>query len=286
LVITAREIAFNQRAPHWVDVAQLRGVLTGQSSASATPTLQAAVALYQGEFLAGFSVRHVPVFEAWVGLLNYLTDRCLLLILDNFEHLPGGVAFLLTLLQRTQAVQVLVTARRILDLQAEIVWSLEGLATPTPAALLTLPPADALRYDSVALFPHYFTAEAAAAIARATNATLLALVDHSLRRTVSGRFDLHELVRHYAAAQFNLDPHAVTQWRYRHARYYANLSEPDSAEVFRSPAKLQWVQQELPNLRLAWLWAIAQQELWPLTQIGQGLLSISPCLDRSRRAGI
>jgi predicted ATPase/DNA-binding SARP family transcriptional activator len=66
LVITPRDIAFQQQAPHWVDVVQLREALTSQPDAIATPTLQAALALYQGEFLAGFHVRKVPVFEAWV----------------------------------------------------------------------------------------------------------------------------------------------------------------------------------------------------------------------------
>ncbi|MCE7988723.1 MAG: hypothetical protein DYG89_46810 [Caldilinea sp. CFX5] len=66
LMISTKDIAFNQQAPFWVDVAQVCGVLTSQPDAIATPALQAALDLYQGEFLAGFSVRNAPVFEAWV----------------------------------------------------------------------------------------------------------------------------------------------------------------------------------------------------------------------------
>lgn len=66
LLITTQSIAFNQQAPYWLDVEVLRTTLTRQMAAVATPALQAALQLYQGEFLAGFTVRNAPVFEAWV----------------------------------------------------------------------------------------------------------------------------------------------------------------------------------------------------------------------------
>ncbi|MCB0085553.1 MAG: AAA family ATPase, partial [Caldilineaceae bacterium] len=61
---------------------------------------------------------------------HYLQYRRLLLILDNFEELVDGCTFLLDLLRQCVGVKLLLTSRRLLDLQAEIVWPVEGLAVP------------------------------------------------------------------------------------------------------------------------------------------------------------
>ncbi|MCE7988722.1 MAG: hypothetical protein DYG89_46805 [Caldilinea sp. CFX5] len=66
LSINIRTISFNWQAPGWLDVAQLRAALTPHPATVTTPILQAALDLYRGEFLAGFTVRNAPVFEAWV----------------------------------------------------------------------------------------------------------------------------------------------------------------------------------------------------------------------------
>lgn len=66
LLVTAQSIGFNCQAPYWLDVDELRATLSADLSAVTTERLQAAVELYQGEFLAGFYVRNVPVFEEWV----------------------------------------------------------------------------------------------------------------------------------------------------------------------------------------------------------------------------
>lgn len=66
LLITPQTIAFNQQAPYWLDVAFLRATLAARTDTVATSALQDALRLYQGEFLAGFTVRNTPVFEAWL----------------------------------------------------------------------------------------------------------------------------------------------------------------------------------------------------------------------------
>ncbi len=56
-------------------------------------------------------------------LLDFLQDKSLLLILDNFEHLTApGRHLLLTLLNNTDAVKIIVTSRERLNLAAE--WTL------------------------------------------------------------------------------------------------------------------------------------------------------------------
>ncbi|MFZ4662928.1 MAG: AfsR/SARP family transcriptional regulator [Caldilineaceae bacterium] len=66
LIITPQTIAWQRQAPYWLDVEQLRTTLTARPETITTLALQANLDLYQGEFLAGFMVRNVPVFEEWV----------------------------------------------------------------------------------------------------------------------------------------------------------------------------------------------------------------------------
>lgn len=78
-------------------------------------------------------------------LRDYLREKALLLILDNFEQLQAGVPFLLTLLQEAPQLTLLITSRQPVNLQAEYVFTLRGLPVPDeraeqpPAASSSLP---------------------------------------------------------------------------------------------------------------------------------------------------
>ena len=63
-------------------------------------------------------------------LLDYLSDKTMLLVLDNLEHLVGGAELVRDLWERAPRVWLLVTSRERLNLQAERVLSLSGLITP------------------------------------------------------------------------------------------------------------------------------------------------------------
>jgi DNA-binding SARP family transcriptional activator len=66
LLITPQSIAFNRQQPYWLDVEQVRAALSPAAALYNAPKVQAALDLYQGEFLAGFTVRNTPAFEVWV----------------------------------------------------------------------------------------------------------------------------------------------------------------------------------------------------------------------------
>ncbi|MFN8494724.1 MAG: BTAD domain-containing putative transcriptional regulator [Caldilineaceae bacterium] len=70
LVIERQTIAFQRASPYWLDVEELRNrlkpPLTPGGLAVPYPVQQAAIELYQGEFLQGFYVHQAPAFEAWV----------------------------------------------------------------------------------------------------------------------------------------------------------------------------------------------------------------------------
>lgn len=63
-------------------------------------------------------------------LLDYLSNKRLLLLLDNMEHLLAGVGFLSELLSCAPGVKLLVTSREALNLQEEWVYPLSGMSLP------------------------------------------------------------------------------------------------------------------------------------------------------------
>jgi predicted ATPase len=85
-------------------------------------------------------------------LCRYLQHKQALLVLDNFEQLVEGAEWLITLLRRTTALQILVTSRHRLELEAEHIFRLDGLLAPEADISPTLKESDALKYSSVQLF--------------------------------------------------------------------------------------------------------------------------------------
>ena len=83
-------------------------------------------------------------------LVERLSDRRLLLVLDNCEHVVEGVAQLAErLLGDCAGLHVLATSREPLRLPGEQVWRMPPLAIPGPNVR---DPSDCLRFEAVALF--------------------------------------------------------------------------------------------------------------------------------------
>lgn len=80
-------------------------------------------------------------------LIDFLQDRSLLLVLDNFEHVLNGASLVADILKAAPKVRLLATSRERLNLHGETVYSLRGLAFPAREA-----PQDALDYDAAKLF--------------------------------------------------------------------------------------------------------------------------------------
>ena len=107
----------------------------------------------------------------------------------------------------------------------------------------------------LAVFRGGFDRMAATAVAGASPSMLAALVDKSLlRRSASGRYDLHELVRQFAEEQLDaVDTLAAeaAQTRGRHLGHYLQLAE-EAAPHFRGHAQTEWLKRleaEHGNLR-------------------------------------
>ena len=82
-------------------------------------------------------------------LLTHLRRRQLLLVMDNFEHLPDGVDIVAEILQKAPNVKVLATSRENLKLQGETILNITGMGFPNQASS-----ADLSAHDAIELFLH------------------------------------------------------------------------------------------------------------------------------------
>lgn len=68
-------------------------------------------------------------------LLNYLRDKKILLVMDNFENLLDGAGFLPEILGQALGVKILATSRLTLSLREEWLFSLKGLDFPANGSI-------------------------------------------------------------------------------------------------------------------------------------------------------
>jgi predicted ATPase len=88
-----------------------------------------------------------PGGEPKQQLLDYFREKSLLLVMDNFEHLLAGVGLVSDILGAAPGVKIIVTSREKLNLQAETIFIVEGMAFPERGSA-----EDLLQYSAVKLF--------------------------------------------------------------------------------------------------------------------------------------
>lgn len=93
-----------------------------------------------------FSVQNVAK-NTLEQILDYLAEKQLLLIMDNFEHLLDGVDIVAQILHTAPQVKILITSREALNLQTEWVRPVSGMTVPENANSDTLE-----NYSAVKLF--------------------------------------------------------------------------------------------------------------------------------------
>jgi len=294
-------------------------------------------------------------------LLNYLRDKELLLLLDNFEHLTNQARQLADILRLAPKVKALVTSRIRLNLQQERLIEVKGLDVPTSLEAVADPaneysaiklfvqqaqriksgfglseaergaviricqlvegaplgielaaswlrvlscaeivieiekgldflttnwqnvperhrslravfdyswnllaPDERASFAKLAVFQSGFQREAAAQVADASLTLLADMVDKSLlRRAATGRYELHDLLRHYAEEKLRADEALYAQVRNAHCRYYAELMSQHRAELQDDDvsAPLTELDAERENVRAAWNWAVSQRRV-------------------------
>jgi len=133
-------------------------------------------------------------------------------------------------------------------------------------------PAEQHALRKLSVFKGGFTREAAQDIAETPLPILNSLIDKSLlRRSESARYDLHELVRGYAAIRLAeaTEEEACTQAR--HSRFFLSLvCEAGTAlQSNRQKEALARLSPEMANIRLAWTWALAHDQIELLGEAAQ-----------------
>jgi predicted ATPase/ATP/maltotriose-dependent transcriptional regulator MalT len=123
-------------------------------------------------------------------------------------------------------------------------------------------------FAQLSVFHGSFSRKVARAAAGAALRDLQALLNKSLLiRTPAGRYQMHELLRQYAAEQLAQMPAVEMGVRDRHSAYFcAFLHErTEDWHTGRQIETLRAVVEEADNIRQAWQWALAQGE-WPRLQ--------------------
>jgi predicted ATPase len=299
-------------------------------------------------------------------LLEHLSQKQLLLVVDNFEHLLDGAGLLSDILSHATKVALLVTSRERLNLKEEWFYEVQGLSFPT----VTSKTSEVLEtsevstaYSAVELFTQrarqiatdftpsaeeradigricqlvegmplglelaapwiralscreiaaeierslYFltttlrnvperhrslsvvfeqtwerlsqteqtvlmqlavfrggcTREAAEQVTGATLPVLSSLVDKALlRRTILGRYMLHELIRQFAEVQLQSDLDAAKQAQQRHADYFVAFLEALTIGVKGREQKeaLAKIKADIDNVRLVWRQVVANRD--------------------------
>lgn len=118
-------------------------------------------------------------------------------------------------------------------------------------------------FRRLSVFRCGFPREAAQEVAGAGLEELTSLLDKSLlKRVGEERYELHELVRQYAAAHLQSLPQEHARMHDRHSRHYVALLEQWEGEI-RSPRQLEILAEmsaEMDNVRLAWSWMVARRK--------------------------
>jgi predicted ATPase/transcriptional regulator with XRE-family HTH domain len=114
----------------------------------------------------------------------------------------------------------------------------------------------------LSVFPGSFDRLAAEQVAGASLAVLAVLADKSLlRMQPSGRYELHSLIRQYAAERLEQTGRSQSA-QFAHAAYYAHYMHEREHSIYGKDQLrvMREVEAEWDNIRHAWNWIVAQRD--------------------------
>jgi predicted ATPase/DNA-binding XRE family transcriptional regulator len=125
----------------------------------------------------------------------------------------------------------------------------------------------------ISVFHGGFDRDAASQIAGASLSLLTSLSTKSLvRRTDSGRYDLHEVIRQYGLAHLNEYPQSLETYQ-GHCEYYLGFLQNHEKSLKSSLQQeaIRELTDEIDNIRAAWAWAIDHKAYVQLGKAGRAL---------------
>ena len=129
-------------------------------------------------------------------------------------------------------------------------------------------------FQALSVFRDGFTRQAAKQVTQSSIQTLRSFVNKSLlSRTLTGRYEIHELLRQYAAEKLDQNPAALKAARDEHSAFYCTFLHQWEIELksARRLIALMEIGTERENARAAWNWAVAHNQTECL---GQALESL------------
>lgn len=125
-------------------------------------------------------------------------------------------------------------------------------------------------FQRLAVFRGGFTREAAMTVAGASLPLLSSLLDKSLLRWETksdgrGRYQIHELLRQFAEEKLLKNADTADETLAQQARYFAGFLAGRLTDLLggRQIEAMLEIEAELANIRVAWVWAVEQEE-WSL----------------------
>lgn len=158
------------------------------------------------------------------------------------EEIQGGLAFLTTRLRN-------VTERH------------HSIQTVFDQTWQRLDAREQVVFRRLSVFRGGFLRDAAATVTGASLTVLSTLADKSLLRLDNnGRYQIHELLRQYAAERLSRQADEVRQIQADHATFYFQFLYQRSGDVGggRQREALDEIRADLDNIRAAWQWAVTQ----------------------------
>jgi len=133
---------------------------------------------------------------------------------------------------------------------------------------------DQERFQALSVFSGGFTRMAAEQICGTSLRDLKVMTDKSLLQyTPSGRYQIHELLRQYAASKLGLSPGGTAAYADRHSAYYCTALHYWEKDLAGSRQKeaLSEMEAERENICAAWYWAVEQRKVSNLDLAMEGL---------------
>ncbi len=187
------------------------------------------------------------------------------------EGLPLGIVLAATLLEDYDCAQITALLKQNYTVLAAPLRDLaprqRSIQAVIDASWQLLSEEERTTLAQCTVFRDLFSTEAAVAITGASAVNLARLEAKSLLRLVRpDQYELHELIRHYAATQLRLTPALMKQAYERHAKYYLNWLRAQEDQLRPGAQAQALIYEALSDIRAAWTWATAQGDIHTLAQ--------------------
>ena len=200
--------------------------------------------------------------------LNEESRACVVRICRLVEGMPLGIELAAAWVRALSCQQIALEIENNLDFLRAYVRAIPERHRSLRAALDCswdlLLDGEKRAFRRLSVFQGGFRRESAQAVAGAGLEELASLLDKSLvKRAGEERYDLHELVRQYAAFQLQDEPQEQERTQERHSSHYAGLLESWGKKI-ASPGQVEALAEmdaEMDNVRQAWSWMVKHGQI-------------------------